>query len=178
MRAQLGGFVRTYLRQGFDERSARRISGQLRQLLRLLQFREILPPQLHPPSPAKNATIFQISPQLPHPRNPLQPTAWEGDRRVRWEGEKSIGKMRQTDSKEGDVERGKKRRKDKERWRKRKPKDDEQQNQSTPYQTTPQHVWNSVDDFFSSPGLTQLSPWVLQAKPVLGFLALALDLLP
>ena len=44
------------------------------------------------------------------------------------------------------------------------PKDDEQQNHSTPYQTTPQHVWNSVDDFFSSSGLTQLSPWVLQAK--------------
>ena len=57
-------------------------------------------------------------------------------------------------------------------------KDDEPPNHSTPYQMTPQHVWISVDDFFSSSELSQPSPRVLQAKPVLRLLPLASDLPP
>ena len=57
-------------------------------------------------------------------------------------------------------------------------KDDEPPKHSTPYQTTPQHVWISVDDFFSSSELSQPSPWVLHAKPVLRLLPLASDLPP
>ena len=55
-------------------------------------------------------------------------------------------------------------------------KDEAPPNHSTPYQTTPQNVWISVDDFFSSSELTQPSPRVLQAKPVLRLLPFAFDL--
>ena len=164
MSSQRGGIVRAHFRQGFAESSARRISGQFLLLL-------CLQPITHN-SPNISGTATPAS------RPQRRGESGEGDRRKR-RGEETMGKKQQRSNKEGDGG-GEERCDDKKEsdGESEEQKDEAPPNHSSPYQTSPQNVWISVDDFFSSSELSQPSPQVLQAKPVLRPLPLASHLPP